>query len=129
MLQGVADDPGSPLRVVLSLRSDFLHRVAETPAFAQTMMRGLLLLAAPDPDALREAIVGPAEKAGHRFETAAMVDAIVADLRTAAAPYPLMQFCLSTLWARGRWPATRIASSRRCHMERSGGRARCSSGS
>jgi serine/threonine protein kinase len=100
VLLGVADDPGSPLRLALSLRSDFLHRVAETPAFANAMMRGLLLLGPPDKDALRDAIVGPAEKADYGFESAAMLDEMLGELSSSVAPYPLLQFCLSTLWSR-----------------------------
>jgi serine/threonine protein kinase len=100
VLGGIADDPGSPLRVVLSLRSDFLHRVAEHGPFASAITRGLLLLGPPDREALREAAVGPAEKADYRFESPAMVDEILAELASSVSPYPLLQFCLSTLWAR-----------------------------
>ncbi|MEZ4365098.1 MAG: protein kinase [Kofleriaceae bacterium] len=98
VLQGVADDPGSPLRLVLSFRSDFLHRIAENAKFADQVMRGLLLLGPPDKEGLREAIIGPAEKADYRFESPEMVDEMLAELKGASAPYPLMQFCLSNLW-------------------------------
>jgi hypothetical protein len=100
ILHGVGDEPGSPLRVVLSLRSDFLHRLAETEAFASAVTRGLLLLGPPDREALRDAAVGPAEKADYKFESPAMVDEILTELAASVAPYPLLQFCLSTLWAR-----------------------------
>jgi hypothetical protein len=100
VLHGIADDPGSPLRVVLSLRSDFLHRVAEHGAFASAITRGLILFGPPDREALREAAVGPAEKADYRFESPAMVDEILAELASSVSPYPLLQFCLSTLWDR-----------------------------
>jgi serine/threonine protein kinase/energy-coupling factor transporter ATP-binding protein EcfA2 len=99
VLMGVADDTTSPLRLVLSFRSDFLHRIAENSKFADNVMRGLLLLGPPDKEGLREAIVGPAEKAEYAFENNEMVDQMLADLKGASAPYPLMQFCLSILWA------------------------------
>ncbi len=99
VLQGVADDTASPLRLVLSFRSDFLHRIAENSKFADVVMRGLLLLGPPDKEGLREAIVGPAEKADYAFETNEMVDQMLVDLKGASAPYPLMQFCLSILWS------------------------------
>jgi len=98
ILQGVADDVGSPLRLVLSFRSDFLHRIAENAKFADQVMRGLLLLGPPDKEGLREAIIGPAEKADYRFESNEMVDEMLGELKGASAPYPLMQFCLSNLW-------------------------------
>jgi serine/threonine protein kinase len=98
VLSGVADDAASPLRVVLSMRSDFLHRVAEHPRFADAVMSGLLLLGPPDGEGLREAIVGPAEQVDYAFEEPAMVEEMLAALRGSSAPYPLMQFCLSALW-------------------------------
>ena len=99
ILHGVADEPGSPLRLVLSFRSDFLHRIAENAAFADSVMHGLLLLGPPDKEGLREAIVGPAEKADYRFESPQMVDELLGELKSSSAPYPLMQFCLANLWA------------------------------
>lgn len=98
VLTGIGDDAASPLRLVISFRSDFLHRIAEAPTFADAVMRGLLLLGAPEGDALREAIVAPAQKADYAFESEAMVDEILRELKASSAPYPLMQFCLSTLW-------------------------------
>ncbi|MEZ4366746.1 MAG: protein kinase [Kofleriaceae bacterium] len=98
VLLAIADDAGSPLRLILSCRSDFLHRIAESARFTDAVMRGLLLLGPPDKEGLREAIVGPAEKADYRFENAAMVEAMLDELRGASAPYPLLQFCLANLW-------------------------------
>ncbi|HMG53461.1 MAG TPA: protein kinase, partial [Kofleriaceae bacterium] len=72
-LAGVADDGGSPLRVVVSLRSDFLDRVAEDARFVDELARGLVVLSPPDRGALREALVTPVELAGFRFETARMI--------------------------------------------------------
>ncbi len=100
ILHGIADDPTSPLRLVLNLRSDFLHRVVEHEDFATLVMRSLLLLGPPDRQALRDAVVSPAEKVDLRFESEAMLDEMLVELSSAVAPYPLLQFCLATLWAR-----------------------------
>jgi eukaryotic-like serine/threonine-protein kinase len=99
VLRGIADDTTSPLRLVISLRSDFLHRVAGHAAFADAVTRGLLLLGPPDLAALRDAMTGPAAKADYRFESDAMIDEVMAELEHSAAPFPLLQFCMSTLWA------------------------------
>ena len=56
-LAGVADDAAAPLRVVVSMRSDFLDRVAEDPRFLDELTRGLVFLQPPDRDGLREALV------------------------------------------------------------------------
>src|SRR5690606_18711574 len=76
-LAGVADDASAPLRVVVSLRSDFLDRVAEDRAFMAELMAGLVFLATPDRQGLEEALVQPAEMAGYRFESRSMVDHIL----------------------------------------------------
>src|SRR6185436_508961 len=67
-LSAVADDATSPLRVVLSIRSDFLDRVAEDQTFLAELTQGLFFLNQPNREGLREAIVQPAELAGYQFE-------------------------------------------------------------
>ena len=56
-LLAAADDATSPLRVVLSIRSDFVDRVAEDQAFLHELTQGLFFLGAPNRDGLRDAIV------------------------------------------------------------------------
>ena len=51
-LQGAADDPLSPVRVVVSLRSDFLDRVADDTAFIDALTPGIVFVAAADRDDL-----------------------------------------------------------------------------
>ncbi|TNF38021.1 MAG: serine/threonine-protein kinase PknK [Deltaproteobacteria bacterium] len=97
-LCGAADDASAPVRVVLSLRSDFLDRAAEDPRLIAEISRGLVFLRAPTGDALRDAIVQPAELAGYRFESQAMVDAMLAALEGAPGALPLLQFAASQLW-------------------------------
>src|SRR5262249_18286478 len=43
-IAGVADDAGSPLRVVLAIRSDFLDRLAEARAVVRARYQALLFL-------------------------------------------------------------------------------------
>ena len=97
-LTGVADDASSPLRVVLSIRSDFLDRVAEDRQFMTELHKALYFLVQPDRDGLREAIVRPAEMAGYRFEVPAIVDQMLERLETATGALPLLQFAATKLW-------------------------------
>ena len=97
-LAGVADDATSPLRVVLSIRSDFLDRVAEDPRFMTELSQGLFFLMPPGREALREALVAPAEMAGYRFESDATVEHMLAALEHTPGALPLLQFTASKLW-------------------------------
>ncbi|MBA2541101.1 MAG: serine/threonine protein kinase, partial [Deltaproteobacteria bacterium] len=97
-LSAVADDATSPLRVVLSIRSDFLDRVAEDQRFVAELTQGLFFLGPPSRDGLREAIVQPAEMAGFRFESPETVDDMLAHLETTPGALPLLQFAATKLW-------------------------------
>ena len=97
-LTAIADDVAAPLRVVVSMRSDFLDRVGEDATFADDLSRGLVLLATPDAAGLREALVQPIELVGYRFETDAMIDDMLASLAGTPGALPLLQFAASLLW-------------------------------
>jgi eukaryotic-like serine/threonine-protein kinase len=62
-LSGVDDDATSPLRVVLSIRSDFLDRVAEDRWFVKELAQGLFFLGPPSREGLRSA-ASPARSPG-----------------------------------------------------------------
>ncbi|MGE5186075.1 MAG: protein kinase domain-containing protein [Acidobacteriota bacterium] len=96
-LLAAADDPTSPVRVVLSMRADFLDRLAGHKQFLAELSRGLFFLSAPDQDNLRETLVRPAELAGYTFED----DWLVEDMMQAATSkgaLPLLQFAATRLW-------------------------------
>ncbi len=97
-LAGVADDTAAPLRVVVSMRSDFLDRVAEDQRFLEELSRGLVFLQAPDATGLREALTAPIEMVGYRFENPAMVDDMLGALAGVPGALPLLQFAASKLW-------------------------------
>src|SRR5262249_22061818 len=98
-LSGVADDAAAPLRVLLSLRSDFLDRVGEDKRFSDELARGLVLLQPLGREALREALRAPVEQLGFAFETAEMVDDGGQALAATPGALPLLQFAGSKLWA------------------------------
>ena len=97
-LAAVADDPTSPIRLVISIRSDFLDRVPEDPRFMAELSQGLVFLNSPGTEGLREAIVSPAEMAGYRFESTGIVDDMIKHLATTSGALPLLQFAASKLW-------------------------------
>ncbi|CAN5123390.1 serine/threonine-protein kinase [soil metagenome] len=97
-LSAIADDATSPLRVVLSIRSDFLDRVAEDQQFVDELTPGLFFLGPPNREGLRDAILQPAELAGFKFELAATVDDMLDHLETTPGALPLLQFAASKLW-------------------------------
>ncbi|HSN29743.1 MAG TPA: serine/threonine-protein kinase, partial [Kofleriaceae bacterium] len=91
-LLAAADDASSPVRVVLSMRADFLDRLAGHKQFLAELSRGLFFLSAPDHENLRETLVRPAELAGYAFEPG-----IVDDMLQAGA-LPLLSFAATRLW-------------------------------
>ena len=97
-LAAVADDTAAPVRVVVSMRSDFLDRVAEDPRFMEELSRGLVFLSAPDREGLREALEAPVEMVGYKFESSAMVGDMLDALANTPGALPLLQFAAAKLW-------------------------------
>jgi serine/threonine protein kinase len=98
VLAAVADDTAVPVRVVVSMRSDFLDRIGEDPRFMEELSRGLTFLQAPDRNGLREALVAPIEMVGYRFETSAMIEEMLDALAATSGALPLLQFAAAKLW-------------------------------
>jgi WD40 repeat protein/serine/threonine protein kinase len=97
-LAGVADDVAAPLRLVISLRSDFLDRTTDAQAVVPGFQRGLMLLPPMDREGLREALVRPLEGVGHQFEDEALVTDMLGALEHTASALPLLQFTAARLW-------------------------------
>ncbi len=98
-LMSAADDPSSSVRVIVSVRQDFLDRVAALrPEIVDLLGRGTVLVSPLGPAELRDALVKPAEMRGHCFESEALVDQILRDLGRVAGALPLLQFTASALW-------------------------------
>ncbi|WP_437753775.1 nSTAND1 domain-containing NTPase [Sorangium sp. So ce1389] len=98
-LAGAADDITSPLRVMLSVRSDFVDRMADAPlSIVDMMSRGTVLIRPMDREELRSALVKPAEAAEHRFESGALVEEMLDALAHTAGALPLLQFTAARMW-------------------------------
>ncbi|HEU4611368.1 MAG TPA: protein kinase, partial [Kofleriaceae bacterium] len=96
-LLAAADDAAAPVRVVLSMRADFLDRLAGHKHFLGELSRGLFFLSAPDHDNLRETLVRPAELAGYTFEDAWILEDMM-QAATSKGALPLLQFAATRLW-------------------------------
>ncbi|MBB4781283.1 trypsin-like peptidase domain-containing protein [Streptomyces rapamycinicus] len=99
---GHALQPGSRLRVVTTLRADFLtpalHHPGLAPLFAGDR---LFTVGAMSDEELRAAIERPLHHTGVRYEPG-LVDRILADLGSGPGRLPLLEFTLTKLWERQR---------------------------
>lgn len=86
------------LRVLATVRSDFLTRLAKVPTLGDVIARSLYLLRPLTGDQLRSVVTGPAEVAGARFEDDEMVSELVEAASDGQGALPLLQFTLAKLW-------------------------------
>src|SRR4051794_22797060 len=87
----------SHLRVIATLRADFLPQGAALPDLAPLLQAGTFVLAPPGPAALADMIRKPAERAGLVLEDG-LADEILKDAGTDPGALPLMAFCLEELY-------------------------------
>jgi serine/threonine protein kinase/formylglycine-generating enzyme required for sulfatase activity len=89
---------GPGVRLLATVRSDFLTRVAELPGLGAEIARAIYLLQPLSAEGAREAIVGPARAKGVTLSPA-LVDTLVASVAdTSRIELPLLAFTLAQLW-------------------------------
>ena len=91
-------EAGPSLRMLATVRADFLGRLAAMGAIADAVGRALYFLRPLSEERIREAIVAPARAKGVCFESEAMVDELVQSTARAGGGLPLLQFALAELW-------------------------------
>ncbi|MDX3589113.1 nSTAND1 domain-containing NTPase [Streptomyces europaeiscabiei] len=94
-----ARDPGSRLRVLISVRSDFYARCAEHPRLAEALHRSGLLVRPMTADELREAVIGPAQAAGLIVERT-LTARIVEEVLDEPGGLPMLSHALLETWRR-----------------------------
>ena len=99
-LAAVADDATTPLRVLVSMRSDFLDRMTEDRRIGTEITRGLVPLSPMGRDGMREALIRPVEASEYRFEPPTLVDRMVDSFAATPGALPLLQFTAARLWER-----------------------------
>lgn len=98
-LTGAADDSTSPVRVMISIRHDFLDRVASTSGIlAELISRGTVLVGPLDRSGLHRALTAPAEAFSFRMESDSMINEMLDVLVRSTSALPLLQFTAARLW-------------------------------
>ncbi|MCU0665439.1 MAG: serine/threonine-protein kinase, partial [Myxococcota bacterium] len=96
-LSSAADDVYAPVRIVVTLRDDFLGKLAEGPA-ARSVLSQVVVLSSPGPSALAEIASRPLADVGYAYEDPGLPTAMAAAVQGEAASLPLLQFTLTSLW-------------------------------
>jgi len=86
------------VRLLGTVRGDFLSRLLALPGIGSEVARGLHLLGPLGPDSLRDAIIQPALALGYAFESASLVESLVTAAGNSDGGLPLLQFTLAALW-------------------------------
>jgi eukaryotic-like serine/threonine-protein kinase len=90
---------GTSVRVLATVRSDFLSRLATVSGSAgDELGRALYLLRPITAESVRELVTGPVEMKGFRFESDAMVTRLERSALASHGALPLLQFALAELW-------------------------------
>ena len=97
-------DERSRLRMVITLRADFIDRPLEYVDFGELLRQRSEFVLPLTPDELERAIIGPAERLGLQLETG-LVPAMLYDVGGQPGVLPLLQFALTELFEKreGRW--------------------------
>ncbi len=91
MLLSAVDDPLDPIRVVVTVRDDFVGKLAG--------LRSLFVVKKLGVEDVRRTITGPLARYDYQFDDVTIVDDLIAEVGTAeAANLPLLQFACRTLW-------------------------------
>lgn len=93
-----ADDRQDPVRVIFTIRDDFLGRAADTEP-VRVALAGATILRSPGPELLRETISGPLKAHGYRTDDDTLINRMVAEVDPEYG-LPLLQFAARQLWER-----------------------------
>jgi hypothetical protein len=91
------DDAAEPVRVVITVRDDFLGRLATGPE-ARLALRAVTVLGRPNADMLEQALVAPLAAVGYRYEDPALPALMASAVAHEPAALPLLQFAAHKLW-------------------------------
>ncbi|NWJ53261.1 MAG: hypothetical protein HXX14_20645, partial [Bacteroidetes bacterium] len=95
MLSELAEHPS--MRVLVTIRHDFVHRAIENPILAELLNKGTFYLSAPNPGALLQMIERPAEMATLEFERG-LPSLILRDTGSEAGSLALLAYLLDELY-------------------------------
>jgi serine/threonine protein kinase/formylglycine-generating enzyme required for sulfatase activity len=94
-----ADAVDDQVRVIFTLRDDFLARVAVGEAMTAAL-NNVLVVRRLDDQLLREAATRPLARLGYAWDDPELVNRIVEELHGLTSALPLLQFACAALWER-----------------------------
>jgi WD40 repeat protein len=92
-------DPSDHVRVIFTLRDDFLGRIAESESVREAL-RSVTVLRCPDTHDLARILTRPLEAVGYSYDDDSLVRQIIDEVAGEATALPLLQFACETLWRR-----------------------------
>ncbi|MBN8723685.1 MAG: SUMF1/EgtB/PvdO family nonheme iron enzyme [Acidobacteria bacterium] len=93
-----ASSEEDPIRVVLTMRDDFLVRVKELKGLKDHLAQALEILTTPDTTELLRILTEPAKRAGYEFDDQELPVEIVDAVAGQTSALPLIAFTASKLW-------------------------------
>jgi WD40 repeat protein/tRNA A-37 threonylcarbamoyl transferase component Bud32 len=87
-----------PVRIVFTLRDDFLVRAEQLPALRDRIGQAMQLLTTPAAPDLVRILVEPAHRAGYELEDAALASDMVAEVADQPGALALLAFTAAQLW-------------------------------
>ncbi|MGC6417028.1 MAG: protein kinase domain-containing protein [Bradymonadia bacterium] len=92
-----ADEPAEPVRVICTVRDDFLGHLARAGEGSRRLLEHITLLEAPTKGALKDILTLPLLRVGYRFDDDRLADDMIESVDNAAS-LPLLQFVARSLW-------------------------------
>ena len=92
-----ADEASDPVRVIFTLREDFLSRLTLGP-LVRVVMGQLTVMHKPAPRALKKILTHPLELQGYSFDDDSLPGRMVDEVAGEDAALPLLQFAARRLW-------------------------------
>ena len=96
-IAGAADDPQMPVRVILTLREEFLTRLMTSKRVREALDR-IMVLRKPSQRTLVTIIERTVKAVGYKFEEFHLPHELVDDVSTVQACLPLLQFACQVMW-------------------------------
>ncbi len=107
-LIAVASDERSRVRVVTTIRADFLDRPLAYADFAEAISDGIITVGPPTRDGLARAVAAPAQNVGLELEEG-LIGRIIADVEGQPGALPLLQYALTEMFGHRDGSALTIA--------------------
>ncbi len=98
MLVGLADGQGGRVRVVLTVRDDFLIKVQQLRALRERLSLALQLLGTPAREELMRVVTQPAARVGYGFDDPTLPAKMVDEVAEYPGALALLSFASSMLW-------------------------------